>query len=127
MKRISFMQACQFLNPENLNSISSRSLPIRDFPTLLRKHLLSKNQALLPLFFFFFFFFFNFHSKCNSKTLDFASASRISLLSWVFLFKSENSFFLINSEEWILLKLLNSFIVTLCFCYFCQNSLFKLS
>ena len=78
-------------------------------------------------FFFFFFFYFYFYSKCNSKTLDSASAWGISLLSWVFPFKSANSFFQINSEESILLKLLNSFIVTLYFCYFCQNSLFKLS
>ena len=52
------MQACQFFNPETLNSISFWSFPIRDFPTLLRNHLLSNNQALLlPLVIFFLQFF----------------------------------------------------------------------
>ena len=52
------MQVCQFFSPETLNSISSWSFPIRDFPTLLRNHILSNNQALLLLIDIFFLQFF---------------------------------------------------------------------
>ena len=57
-KSSSFMQVCQFLTPETLNSISSRSFPIRDFPTLLRNHLRSNNHTLLLLIVIFFLHFF---------------------------------------------------------------------
>ena len=52
------MQFCQFFNTETLNSIYSRSFPIRDFPTLPRNRILSSNQALLLLIVIFFLQFF---------------------------------------------------------------------
>ena len=58
LKSSSFMQVCQFLNPEALNSISSWSFPIRDFPTLLTNHLLSNNQPPMLLIIIFFLQFF---------------------------------------------------------------------
>ena len=48
------MQACRFINPKTLNTISSWSFPINDFPTLLRNYLLSKSEALLLLIGIFF-------------------------------------------------------------------------
>ena len=57
LKSSSFMQVCQFLNPEALNSISSWSFSIRDFSTLLTNHLLSNNQRLMLLIIIFFNFF----------------------------------------------------------------------
>ena len=74
------IQACQFLNPEILNFISFWSFSIRDFPILLKNHLLSNSQALLLLIVIFFIQFFShpafllcsyFHSICHSKTLHF--------------------------------------------------------
>ena len=55
LKSSSFMQVCQFLNSETLNSIFSWSFPIRDFSTLLRNYLISNNQALLLLTIIFYF------------------------------------------------------------------------
>ena len=54
----SFMQVCQILNPETLNSISSWSFPVSDFSTLLRNHLPSNNQAPLLLKVIFYLQFF---------------------------------------------------------------------
>ena len=51
------MEDFQSLNLETQNFISSWSFPIRDFPTLFRNYILSKNQALLLLIVIFFFEF----------------------------------------------------------------------
>ena len=81
LKSSLLMQACEFLNPETLNSIFSWNFPIRDFPILLRNHVFSNSQTLLLLIVIFFlqlfqplcttimFLFFLLHS--HSKTLDF--------------------------------------------------------
>ena len=54
LKSSLLMQACEFLNPETLNSIFSWNFPIRDFPILLRNHVFSNSQTLLLLIVIFF-------------------------------------------------------------------------
>ena len=56
LKNSLFMQVCQFLNLETLNSISSWSFPVRDFPTLLINHPGCSNQSFLLLIIMFFNF-----------------------------------------------------------------------
>ena len=89
LKSSSFIQICQFFSPEFLKSISSWRFPVRGFPTLLRNHILSNNQALLllviifflqffvPLSVFIMFFAFTPYATPNTRLL---SASGISLL-----------------------------------------------
>ena len=78
LKSSSFMQVCQFLNPETVDSITFWRFPIRNFPTLLRNYLLNNNQGLLLSYFLpsifsatlHFYYVLYFHSIYHSKTLD---------------------------------------------------------
>ena len=106
LKSSSFIQVCQFSNPETLNSISSWSFPVRDFPTLQKNFILCNNQALLILIVISFLQFFFCHStylSCSLLSLhmplqntQLLSASGISLLSWFF--HSTQQYYLIFSS-----------------------------
>ena len=128
LKSSQIMEDCQSLNLETQNFISSWSFPIRDFPTLFRNYVLSKNQALLLLIVIFFFefcqplyisiTFFTFTPYATPKHSTLICIRYFSLLYWIFSFNLATTFFLINRKESTLLILLNSFTVTLYFCYF---------